>query len=132
MSSGNRLAVWRNSPGRLRAVAGGEAGLRRIVGGPRTRSKYVAPIAFSVVALAGALVDDRSGETDEDQKLRNESRKILGLPDLLVSGTCVRVPVFRALIVDQCRVRRADLSPEQARRSWDRLPGGAFRRTHAA
>ncbi|MCR5980247.1 aspartate-semialdehyde dehydrogenase [Gordonia jinghuaiqii] len=56
--------------------------------------KYVAPIAFNVVALAGSLVDDGSGETDEDQKLRNESRKILGLPELLVSGTCVRVPVF--------------------------------------
>lgn len=56
--------------------------------------KYVAPIAFNVLAMAGSLVDDGSGETDEDQKLRNESRKILGLPDLLVSGTCVRVPVF--------------------------------------
>lgn len=56
--------------------------------------KYVAPIAFNVVPLAGALVDDGSGETDEDQKLRNESRKILGIPELLVSGTCVRVPVF--------------------------------------
>lgn len=56
--------------------------------------KYVAPIAFNVLAMAGALVDDGSGETDEDQKLRNESRKILGLPELLVSGTCVRVPVF--------------------------------------
>ena len=56
--------------------------------------KYVAPIAFDVIALAGALVDDGSGETDEDQKLRNESRKILGIPELLVSGTCVRVPVF--------------------------------------
>lgn len=55
---------------------------------------YVAPIAFDVIPLAGALVEDGSGETDEDQKLRNESRKILGLPDLLVSGTCVRVPVF--------------------------------------
>ena len=56
--------------------------------------KYVAPIAFNVVPLAGSLVDDGSGETDEDQKLRNESRKILGIPDLAVSGTCVRVPVF--------------------------------------
>ncbi len=55
---------------------------------------YVAPIAFDVVALAGGLVDDGSGETDEDQKLRNESRRILGVPELLVSGTCVRVPVF--------------------------------------
>jgi aspartate-semialdehyde dehydrogenase len=56
--------------------------------------KYVAPIAFDVVPLAGSLVDDGSGETDEEQKLRNESRKILGIPDLAVSGTCVRVPVF--------------------------------------
>ncbi len=55
---------------------------------------YVAPIAFNVVAQAGSFVDDGSGETDEEQKLRFESRKILGLPDLAVSGTCVRVPVF--------------------------------------
>ena len=56
--------------------------------------KYVAPIAFNVLPLAGSLVDDCSGETDEDQKLRNESRKILGIPELAVSGTCVRVPVY--------------------------------------
>ena len=56
--------------------------------------KYVHPIAFNVVALAGNLLTDGSNETDEELKLRNESRKILGLPDLLVSGTCVRVPVF--------------------------------------
>ena len=51
-------------------------------------------IAFNVVPLAGSLVEDGLGETDEEKKLRNESRKILGVPDLLVSGTCVRVPVF--------------------------------------
>lgn len=56
--------------------------------------KYVRPIAFNVIPIAGSFVDDGSLETDEEQKLRNESRKILGLPDLLVSGTCVRVPVF--------------------------------------
>jgi aspartate-semialdehyde dehydrogenase len=56
--------------------------------------KYVRPIAFDVLPLAGSLVDDGTGETDEEQKLRNESRKILEVPDLLVSGTCVRVPVF--------------------------------------
>ena len=56
--------------------------------------KYVRPIAFDVVPLAGSIVNDGSWETDEEQKLRNESRKILGIPDLLVSGTCVRVPVF--------------------------------------
>ncbi len=56
--------------------------------------KYARPIAFNVVPLAGSVVEDGSGETDEEQKLRNESRKILGIPGLLVSGTCVRVPVF--------------------------------------
>ncbi len=58
---------------------------------PRT---YARNIAFNVLPLAGAIVDDGSEETDEEQKLRNESRKILGIPDLRVSGTCVRVPVF--------------------------------------
>ncbi|MGA8847783.1 MAG: aspartate-semialdehyde dehydrogenase, partial [Nocardioides sp.] len=56
--------------------------------------KYVAPIAYNVLPLAGSIVEDGLGETDEEQKLRNESRKILGIPDLLVSGICVRVPVF--------------------------------------
>ncbi len=56
--------------------------------------QYVRHIAFDVIPLAGSIVDDGSFETDEEQKLRNESRKILGIPDLLVSGTCVRVPVF--------------------------------------
>lgn len=56
--------------------------------------KYVAPIAFDVIAFAGSLVPDGSYETDEEQKLRNETRKILGIADLLVAGTCVRVPVF--------------------------------------
>ena len=55
---------------------------------------YVAPIAFNALPFAGNLVDDGSLETDEEQKLRNESRRILNLPDLPVSGTCVRVPVF--------------------------------------
>lgn len=57
-------------------------------------AKYARTIAFDVVPLAGSIVDDGSLETDEEQKLRKESRKILGIPDLAVSGTCVRVPVF--------------------------------------
>ena len=56
--------------------------------------KFPAPIAFNVVPKAGSIVDDGLEETDEEQKLRNESRKILDVPELLVSGTCVRVPVF--------------------------------------
>jgi aspartate-semialdehyde dehydrogenase len=56
---------------------------------------FVKPIAFNVLPLAGFLVDDgRGDETNEEHKLRNESRKILGLPHLAVSVTCVRVPVF--------------------------------------
>jgi len=55
---------------------------------------YKRPIAYNVLPFAGNLVDDGSFETDEEQKLRNESRKILEIPDLKVSGTCVRVPVF--------------------------------------
>lgn len=56
--------------------------------------KFARTIAFNVLPLAGSLVDDGSRETDEEQKLRNESRKILHIPNLRVSGTCVRVPVF--------------------------------------
>ncbi len=56
--------------------------------------KFARPIAFNVLPYAGKLVDDGRFETDEEQKLRNESRKILAIPDLKVSGTCVRVPVF--------------------------------------
>ncbi|AOZ72096.1 aspartate-semialdehyde dehydrogenase [Boudabousia tangfeifanii] len=61
---------------------------------PADLGPYVAPIAANVVPFAGNLVEDGSNETDEEQKLRFESRKILHAPELLVSGTCVRVPVF--------------------------------------
>ena len=57
-------------------------------------AKFARPIAFNVLPLAGSIVDDGSWETDEEQKLRNESRKILAIPGLRVAGTCVRVPVF--------------------------------------
>ena len=56
--------------------------------------KFARPIAFNVLPLAGSIVDDGDFETDEEKKLRNESRKILAIPSLLVSGTCVRVPVY--------------------------------------
>lgn len=59
-----------------------------------TPTKFAKPIAFNVLPYAGKYVDDGSFETDEEQKLRFESRKILAIPDLLVSATCVRVPVF--------------------------------------
>lgn len=84
---------------------------------------YVAPIAFNVVALAGSLVDDGSGETDEEQKLRHESRKILHIPDLAVCGTCVRVPVFtgHSLVVNAEFDR--PLSPQRATELLAQAPG---------
>ena len=84
---------------------------------------YVAPIAFNVVPLAGKLVDDDSGETDEDQKLRYESRKILGIPELLVSGTCVRVPVFTGHSLSINAEFAQPLSPQRARELLSDAPG---------
>jgi aspartate-semialdehyde dehydrogenase len=86
-------------------------------------TKYVAPIAFDVVPLAGSLVDDGSGETDEEQKLRNESRKILGIPDLAVSGTCVRVPVFTGHSLSINAEFDRALSVERARELLESAPG---------
>jgi aspartate-semialdehyde dehydrogenase len=86
-------------------------------------NKYVAPIAFNVVPLAGSYVDDGCGETDEDQKLRDESRKILGIPDLLVSGTCVRVPVFTGHSLSINAEFARPLSPQRAAELLDGAPG---------
>jgi len=94
--SGSGLDGVNELDGQVQVVAADAAALTHdgaAVGFPEPK-KYVRPIAFNVVALAGSIVDDGSLETDEEQKLRNESRKILEIPDLLVSGTCVRVPVF--------------------------------------
>ncbi|EID54676.1 aspartate-semialdehyde dehydrogenase [Saccharomonospora xinjiangensis] len=78
--------------------------------------KYVRPIAFNVLPMAGSIVDDGSGETDEEQKLRNESRKILDIPELRVSGTCVRVPVFTGHALSINAEFERPLSVEQATR----------------
>src|SRR6478736_7200087 len=86
-------------------------------------NKYVAPIAFNVVPLAGSYVEDDSGETDEDQKLRNESRKILGIPDLLVSGTCVRVPVYTGHSLSINAEFARPISPDRARELLAEAPG---------
>jgi aspartate-semialdehyde dehydrogenase len=85
--------------------------------------KYVRPIAFDVIPFAGNLVDDGMNETDEEKKLRNESRKILELPNLLVSGTCVRVPVFtgHSLAINAEFAR--PLSPERATELLADAPG---------
>ena len=77
--------------------------------------KFPAHIAFNVIPQAGTFVDDGLGETDEEKKLRNESRKILELPNLLVSGTCVRVPVFTGHSLSINAEFERPLSPERAR-----------------
>ncbi len=88
-----------------------------------TPEKYVAPIAFDVLPLAGSIVDDGLGETDEEQKLRNESRKILEIPDLLVSGICVRVPVFTGHSLSINAEFDRPISPERARELLADAPG---------
>jgi aspartate-semialdehyde dehydrogenase len=85
--------------------------------------KYVRPIAFNVLPMAGSVVDDGSFETDEEQKLRNESRKILGIPELRVSGTCVRVPVFSGHSLSLNLEFERELSVERATELLSSAPG---------
>lgn len=85
--------------------------------------KYVHPVAFNVVAQAGNIVDDGSNETDEEQKLRNESRKILNLPELKVAGTCVRVPVFSGHSLSINAEFEKDITPAQAAEILASAPG---------
>ena len=86
-------------------------------------TKFPATIACNVVPKAGNVVDDGSEETDEEQKLRNESRKILDLPDLRVSGTCVRVPVFTGHSLAINAEFSRPISPDRARELLAGAPG---------
>jgi len=78
-------------------------------------SKFATTIAFNAVPMCGSIVDDGLEETDEEQKLRNESRKILELPNLVVSGTCVRVPVFTGHSLAITAGFSRPISPDRAR-----------------
>lgn len=84
---------------------------------------YVETIAYNVLPMAGSIVDDGLNETDEEQKLRNESRKILGIPDLRVSGLCVRVPVFTGHSLAINAEFDAEMTPEKARELLADAPG---------
>ncbi|MFD4904401.1 aspartate-semialdehyde dehydrogenase [Kitasatospora purpeofusca] len=84
---------------------------------------YKRPIAFNVVPLAGSIVEDGSNETDEEQKLRHESRKILGIPELKVAGTCVRVPVFSGHSLQINARFERPISPERAVELLTGAPG---------
>ena len=93
---------------------------------PADLGPYLAPIAYNVVPVAGSIVDDGEGETDEEKKLRNESRKILHLPDLAVAGTCVRVPVFSGhSLTVHARFARG-FTPQEARDVLAGAPGVAL------
>ena len=123
--SGSSLAGVAELDGQVRAVAERASGL--VFDG--TAVDFPAPtvyrktVAYNVLPLAGSIVDDGFGETDEEQKLRNESRKILHIPDLLVSGTCVRVPVFTGHSLAVHAEFADDLSPEQATALLAEAPG---------
>lgn len=86
-------------------------------------TKFAGPIAFNVLPLAGKIVDDGSNETDEEIKLRNESRKILDIPGLLVSGTCVRVPVFTGHSLSINAGFERPITPSDATRLLADAPG---------
>ena len=93
---------------------------------PADLGPYLAHIAYNVVPVAGSIVDDGEGETDEEKKLRNESRKILHLPDLAVAGTCVRVPVFSGhSLTVHARFARG-FTPQEARDVLAGAPGVAL------
>lgn len=125
--SGSGLAGVAELDEQARKVADGAAALAfdgSAVEYPEA-SVFAAPLAFNVLPLAGSLVDDGTGETDEEQKLRNESRKILGIPDLPVSGTCVRVPVFTGHSLSINAGFDRALSPEDALELLRGAPGVA-------
>jgi aspartate-semialdehyde dehydrogenase len=123
--SGSGLAGVAELDEQVGKVAGQAAGLTfdgAAVDFPAPRV-FAQPIAFNVLPLAGSIVDDGSYETEEEQKLRNESRKILEIPELKVSGTCVRVPVFTGHSM-QVNARFArPVSPQRASEVLADAPG---------
>jgi len=123
--SGAGLAGVAELASQVAAVIDGASGLAhngRAVAFPEP-SSFPSTIAFNVLAHAGSFVDDGRGETDEEQKLRNESRKILGIPDLAVSGTCVRVPVFTGHSLTVHAEFDRPISPERATELLTGAPG---------
>jgi len=127
--SGGGLAAVRELAEQVRFLEGADVAALAHDGGavqfPPT-NVYPEPIAFNVLALAGGLVDDGTGETTEERKLRDESRKILDIPDLLVAGTCVRVPVFTGHSLAINAEFERPLSVERARELLAEAPGVAL------
>jgi len=123
--SGSGIAGVRELDGQVKGVIDDAAGLARDGGAAEfpQPAVYVEPIAFNVVPMAGSVLDDGSNETGEERKLRDESRKILGLPDLLVSGTCVRVPVFTGHSLSINAEFAAEITPQRAYALLEDAPG---------
>ena len=84
---------------------------------------FPSTVAHNVLSVAGTLVDDGSGDTNEEQKFRQESRKILGIPELSVTCTCVRVPVFTGHSVAMVAEFDRAISPERATELLGDAPG---------
>jgi aspartate-semialdehyde dehydrogenase len=123
--SGGGLAGVAELDEQVRKVADGAAALTfdgNAVEFPQP-SKFPATIAFNVIPKAGSIVDDGLDETDEEQKLRNETRKILDIPGLAVSGTCVRVPVFTGHSLSINARFERPITPDRARQILDYAPG---------
>ncbi|WDZ84932.1 aspartate-semialdehyde dehydrogenase [Micromonospora cathayae] len=126
--SGAGLAGVAELDEQVRKVAADATGLAHdgtAVEFPAPRS-FAQPIAFNVLPLAGSIVDDGSDETDEEQKLRNESRKILEIPGLKVSGTCVRVPVFTGHSLQVNAGFARPITPQRVRELLADAPGVAL------
>ncbi len=97
----------------MRTIGQRAGDIRPVIGdlGP-----FPAPLALNVVPWAGSLKDD--GWSSEELKIRNESRKILGMPSLRVSATCVRVPVVTTHSV---AVHARFAVPVTRQQAWDTL-----------
>ena len=85
-------------------------------------SSFPTPIAFNVVPFCGSLIDDQLEETNEERKLRDESRKILEIQDLAVSATCVRVPVYTGHSLAITAGFRDHISSERAKEILSDVP----------
>lgn len=121
--SGSGLAGVEALASQVEAIGDARGLVREDVDRPSDLGPYVEPIAFNALPLAGSLMDDGSAETDEEQKLRNESRKILGIPELKVAGTCVRVPVFTGHTMVVHAEFGTAVTPQQAEEILAGAPG---------
>ena len=92
-----------------------------VTGQPLKKNIYPVQIAFNVIPHVDVFMDN--GYTKEEMKMVNETRKIMSAPDITVSATCVRVPVFRAHSEAINIETEEDVSVEKALELWEKAPG---------